>query len=254
MKTFTHRRAGAMAALLLCTLGVSTATAQPNPFDAYEGKKQDPADMQPDRVQQPCDCDTPKAGPSNSALTTQGRWLAGFSGALNWTTTSNDTEQDRIANSTLFIRLAPNAGYFIKDNMEVGAVGGLIWRQIARNDNGASLGRDFFLQARGRYHVHVTERFSLIPGLALGGYLGRNTREFEITEPDGTLGTLDLETRTFGGIAELGVDIGYMLSPIWQLQAGIRGTGLLGVERGEDETFGVRTFNTSLNIGLERYF
>ena len=55
---------------------------------------------------------------------------------------------------------------------------------------------------------------------------------------------------------EGGVEIGYLLTPNFQLQAGINAIGLFGGERSqlEDETFQVRTFNTSLNIGVARYF
>lgn len=245
----------------MLTLSPSQAVAQPNPFDAYEGKKQSDetkAAASTSTSQQDCDCDAKAAAAPkfmNRNVTRKKDLLVGASSSLSFTTSYNETSDDPISNSTLFIRLAPNVGYFLMDNLEVGGSVGLLWRQIARSDDTTNLGRDFTFQARGRYHFHVTERFSLLPGLALGGYIGRSQRSTQALQ-DGELETLDYDTRTFGLIAEGGVEIGYLLTPNFQLQAGINAIGLFGGERSqlEDETFQVRTFNTSLNIGVARYF
>jgi|GEM_PF-3336467 hypothetical protein len=260
------RGAVSLTAALTLTAGVvlalpSVATAQPNPFDAYEGKKQTEdtkSSNAGNNTSQDCDCEAKvQTGPkfTNQSVTRKKDFLVGATSSMSFTTSYNETDADPISNSTLFIRLAPNFGYFLMDNLEVGGSVGLLWRQIARSDETNAVGRDLTFQARGRYHFHVTERFSLLPGLALGGYVGRSQRSTQALQ-DGMLETIDYDTRTFGLIAEGGVEIGYLLTPDLQLQAGLNAIGLFGGERSqlEQETFQVRTFNTSLSIGLAKYF
>lgn len=263
-----HHRHTAMIAALgaagALVLMAPRAHAQPNPFEAYEGKKQTEKERPPARTQAPtegageCDCEAEGlASPQirSDTLTRRGNFLVGGAGAFSFTTTSNETESGRVGNNTLFVRLGPNVGYFLIDRLEVGASVGVLWRQLARSTDEGSTGRDLLMESRVRYHLPVTGRFSLIPGLSVGAYVGRNDRDI-LVEEDGEMRTTQEETRTFGLAAGLQLDLGYMLAERVQLQAGLGTVGLIGAERvpSAQESFGVRTFNTSLSLGIAYYF
>lgn len=250
----------ALSATLLAA--APSAHAQPNPFDAYEGKKQT---EEAERAQQ-SSRQAEQSGPEetspkatsfvSSALTTQGHWVAGGAGSFSYTTTSNETESGEESDNTLFVRIAPNLGFFILDRLEIGGSIGVLWRQIGRSDESSSVERDFLFEARGRYHLPVTQRFSLIPSASVGGYVGRSSREVQALDEDMNPTTIEEPTDTFGVSASLGLDIGYLLGPKLQLQAGLALVGLFGAESvpSEEESFRVSTFNTSLSIGVGYYF
>ncbi len=259
----SSRRFSRVACLILMTnmslfgLSASDAFAQPSPFDAYEGKKQveksqqTTSDSVPNAtITAPCDCVSEEQR-MRSPLS-QGQIVFDVRTALSATLSNNETEGGgSVRNSTFFARFSPGLGYFIRDNLEVGGSAGLMWRRIGRAEDDFSTTRDFLFEAKARYHYNVTSRFTLIPGLSLGGYLGRSDRQIVVTQ-DGMTTNVDETTRTSGGAATLSFDAGYLVKEHISLNAGVGFIGLLGTERigSLEERFRVSTLNSSLNLGV----
>lgn len=241
------------------TLGVtsSDAMAQPSPFDAYEGKKQVEKTQQVNpnatpvvATAAPCDCKDQEQ--SMYTPLSQGQLVFDVRTALSATLSNNETEGGgTVRNSTFFARFSPGLGYFIRDNLEVGGSAGVMWRRIGRAEDDFSTSRDFLFEAKARYHYSVTPRFTLIPGLSLGGYLGRSERQVIVTQ-DGMIANVDETTRTSGGAATLSFDAGYLVKERISINAGVGFIGLLGTERigSLEERFRVSTLNSSLNLGV----
>ena len=237
------------------------AHAQPNPFDAYEGKKQaeQTGPAQTAQAAQP-NANTQPAAPCNCAETLllrynqtgQGQLVFDVRSALATTFTANETaDSGTVQNSTFFARLSPGVGYFIRPDIEVGGSAGVMWRRIARDGDSSSTSRELLLEARGRYHYHLTQRFTLIPGLTLGGYTGTSTRDTPLSS-DANAMTVTERTRTYGAAATLSLDSGYVINDKVAINAGLGVIGLFGAERVEalDDRFRVTTVNASLNLGL----
>lgn len=254
-------RSSCMAGLMVAStaavmaVNVSDASAQPSPFDAYEGKKQveqtqSGTQSTTTQVQQaPAKCDCKKAEANLYSHTGKGQVVLDLRSTLSTTFSSNETAADgTIKNSTFFGRISPGVGYFIRPNLEVGGSVGLMWRRIARDASDSSTSRDLLMEARGRYHYHLTQRFTLIPGVTLGGYIGNSTR----STPLNTTTNVEERTRTYGGAATLSLDWGYVLKDNLALNAGIGVIGLLGAEKVDalDDSFRVTTVNGSVNLGL----
>lgn len=260
---FPARRSSLMMCLILAcsavTIGVtaSDAVAQPSPFDAYEGKKQvekteqvnNPVGTTP-ATAAACDCKGKEL--VMRAPTSQGQFVLDVRTALSATLSGNETaDGGSVSNATFFSRLSPGVGYFLRDNLEVGGSAGVMWRRIARDEDDSSTSRDFLLEARARYHHSLTPRFTLIPGLSLGGYFGRSERKLGVVQ-DGMATVVDETTRTSGAAATITFDAGYLIKEHVSINAGVGVIGLLGTERigSLEERFRVTTLNSSLNLGL----
>lgn len=262
----TVKRSSASMALMIAPLAAvllsqpTVAHAQPNPFDAYEGKKQaEQTPVAPTQQAQttanaqattPCNCSETLLLRYNQ--TGQGQLVFDVRSAFATTFTSNDTpDSGTVQNSTFFARLSPGVGYFIRPDIEIGGSAGVMWRRIARDGDTAATSRELLLEARGRYHYHLTQRFTLIPGLTLGGYTGTSTRPTSVSD-DANARIVTERTRTYGLAATLNLDTGYVINDRVALNAGLGVIGLFGGERIEalDERFRVTTVNASLNLGL----
>lgn len=257
------RSFASMALMIACSAAAllshaTVALAQPNPFDAYEGKKQaEQTNTAPAQQVQtnpstaaPCNCSETLLLRYNQ--TSQGQLVFDVRSALATTFTSNETaDSGTVQNSTFFARLSPGVGYFIRPNVEVGGSAGVMWRRIARDGDTAATSRELLLEARGRYHYHLTQRFTLIPGLTLGGYTGTSNRDTALSNNTDAM-TVTERTRTYGFAATLGLDSGYVINEKVAINAGIGVIGLFGGERVEaiDQRLRVTTVNASLNLGL----
>ncbi len=254
---------GLACSAALTVFDSSNASAQPSPFDAYEGKKQVEQEQQatvttttPTTTQpgaQTCDCVSEK---TMFAPIQQGQLVFDVRTSLSATLSGNETaEGSTVRNTTFFSRFSPGVGYFLRDGLEVGGNVGVMWRRIARDEDDFSTTRDFLLEGRVRYHYALTQRFTLIPGASLGGYFGRSERALAATQ-NGMPTTVNETTRTSGGAATLSLDAGYLIKPRISINAGIGVIGLLGNERigSLEERFRVTTLNSSLNLGLAYAF
>lgn len=249
---------------LLCGLATllitaSDATAQPNPFDDYEGGRSGPVNTAPAAANDGVgaqNTDGPLALPV-AELTRKGHLRLGANGAFSYNSTNNEVGGGaEVANSTLFLLLAAQGGYFILDNLEVGAQLGYMSRQFARGPDETATSDELLVIGQARYHLALSDRFSLMPGLGLGFYVGSSDRQITLVLADSGTRKLNEQTDTFGGAFIGSFELGYMLTEQVQLQLGINLVGLVGAESSEtqpDSLFGT-SFNTGLGAGLSYLF
>jgi hypothetical protein len=195
--------------------------------------------------------------PGMTELTKAGQLGLGFNGSFNFTWLSNDTlEGDTANNSTLFLLLAPELGYFFSDRAQITFSAGGLVRRLARTDSSSNTSTDLVLGVNAKYHVPLTEVFSFIPGVGLGGYFGGASRPIQVTAEDGTITTADESTSTFGLDLSGQLAFGYLVGDRTSLITGLKFDYLFGQENisSLDNSLTIQTFNTSLNIGVFYFF
>ena len=196
--------------------------------------------------------------PGMNKLTEAGQLGLGFNGAFNFTWVSNDTLEggDPANNSTLFLLLSPELGYFFSDRAQITFnAGGLVCR-LARTAESSNTSTDLLLGVGAKYHVPLTEVFTFIPGVGVGGYFGGASRPIQVTAEDGTITTADESTSTYGLDLNGQLAFGYLVGERTSLITGLQLHYLLGNENisSLDRSLTIQTFNTSLNIGIFYFF
>jgi hypothetical protein len=238
------------------------AQAQPNPFEDYEGSQRTLPTGQrssngPSNNQQANTKAPPKAlAVSVGEKYKQGNIRAGASGAFSYNSTNNEVSGGgEVANSTLFLLLAVQGGYFLLDNIEIGAQLGYMSRDFARGENETANSRELLALAQGRYHVPFSDRLSLAPVLGLGFYTGSSDRQITLLLGEGNR-LINEQTSTVGFALSAGIDFNYLLTEQLQLLIGVNLVGLVGTESSqlEDSSFFGTGFHTNLNIGLMYLF
>ena len=140
------------------------AAAQPDPFEAYESARQPGP-----KAEAPA---APQAKPRAPSvqLIHEGSLLLGVGMVFNFTTATNELEEGGEAdNSTYFLKLNPSLGYFITDNIEIGAAIGLLARELDRGSGETTTDNAWLLSLTGRYFQPFSNAFSLYAGGAIGG-------------------------------------------------------------------------------------
>jgi len=174
-----------------------------------------------------------------------------FTNSLN---TNNSGEEVR--NNTTFLLVNPEFGFFFSDRAQLSITPGFLLRRLQRDAESASIGRDWVISGGVKYHIDVTQKLALIPGIGGGFYIGSSQRPVEIQSETGMVTIADESTRTFGGNAYAQFMFGYLLGERTTLQAGIVSNALLGRENISSNNLSnsVRTINTSLNFGIFYFF
>ena len=213
-----HTSALLAATTLSLLAGLHTdAHAQPNPFDAYEGK---PQQSPPPVVAAPTLTEEkPVPLLLTQSYVTQGRFTLGVSGQLSLTTASNETPGGDVSNTTTFGRLVPQLGYIVRENVEVGVGAGFMLRRFARSSNDTSSSTDGLVEAFGRYYIPMgSQSLWFVPEANLGMYFGTSTRELV----DATTGrTIDEQTDNVGVVMALKANIAYVFDWNWSARAGL---------------------------------
>lgn len=244
-----------MLMLVMCAAFVAAlsapdaALAQPDPFSAYE------ASQQPGVVQ-------PGLGDlAPSTPLAKGTFTGGLGASYAYTRASNDlVDGGSATNSTLFMRLAPEVGYFIVDRLELSFSPGLLKRSLDRGKAGEASDSAWLFEAKARYHLPLTERFVVLAGLGLGGYVGGSSRTVTIQElkDDGEIVDRNLSesTDTSGFSLSGQVGAGYFFDPRIQIRVTFDLNWLIGSEKvsGVGRSLDTSTTHTGLGAALMYYF
>ncbi len=196
--------------------------------------------------------------PSIEELVRQGN--LGMGGTLNFNYTSNtnrvfESGQDA-TNSTMFVLINPEFGYFMSDRLQLSINVGALIRRLQREGQDANFNNDWVLGAGLKYHIPLTERFSFIPGAGAAFYFGSSSRQITIPNPESPQMniTIDEPTSTFGGNVNGQLAFGYLVGERTELLTGVNFNYLYGRESVRDQSLRVSTFSTSLTLGLFYYF
>lgn len=195
-------------------------------------------------------------------LVSQGNLGMGASGTFNYTTSSNElinTQNkptgDDATNSNLFMLVSPEFGYFMSDRLQLAINIGFLLRNIQRDAENTNAERNYLFTGGVKYHVPFTERFSFIPGLGAGFYIGSSSRPVQ-TNIEGVETIVDESTSTWGFDMNGQLGFGYLVGDRTELTAGLQFHYLYGFENipSVAESLSISTFNTGLNFGLFYYF
>ena len=203
--------------------------------------------------------------PGMNELTRAGQLGLGFSGSFNYTWLSNDTLNDSLTapsgatanNSTLFLLLSPELGYFFSDRAQITFGAGGLVRRLARTEEDSNTSTDLLINVGAKYHIPVTEVFTFIPGVGLGGYFGGSSRPVAIAATDTADPIVaDESTSTFGFDLNGQIAFGYLVGERTSLITGLQLHYLIGFENisSIDNSLGVQTLNTSLTLGVHYFF
>lgn len=193
-------------------------------------------------------------------LVSQGNLGMGAGGTFNYTTSSNEQIENTVAtgqvtNSNLFMLIAPEFGYFMSDRLQLAINIGFLLRNIQRDKDSSNAERNYLFTGGVKYHVPFTERFSFIPGLGAGFYIGSSSRPVQTTIQNMPT-IVDESTSTWGFDMNGQLGFGYLVGDRTELTAGLQFHYLYGFENipSVAESLSISTFNTGLNFGLFYYF
>lgn len=194
-------------------------------------------------------------------LTKQGRLGLGGSGTFNYTSSSNEVVIDNTVtnttanNSNMFLLVTPEFGYFMSDRLQLAINVGFLLRRLQRDAENSNTERDWLFSGGVKYHIPFTDRFSFIPGIGAGFYLGSSSRPLQVTI-DGKDSIADEDTSTWGFDFNTNLSFGYLVGKRTELQAGLQMHYLYGFENIStvSESLSISTFNVGLNLGIFYYF
>jgi hypothetical protein len=165
--------------------------------------------------------------------------------------------------STLFLRLTPELGFFIIDNLELNLSAGLFVRQLVRKSDvegqeepETAPETNFLFELGARYFTPDYKGFSAFGGLGMGGYFGSSERNLTIEGTNGQPQQVVEPTDTAGFTVTGQLGAAYMMRERLQLRAGVALSYLIGSEDvpSQDESLGASTFNAGLTFGLHYHF
>jgi hypothetical protein len=156
------------------------------------------------------------------------------------------------SNRTMFLTVAPRAGFFPVENFEVGLGLGLLTVLAARESGDSVAQNNFVFEASAHYHIPVGAAFAIIPGLGIGGYFGSSSRTLVLA--NGT--ELDESTASRGFLLRGYIGVGYEPHPDWRFRSGITVGGLFGSESvaSQDATLASSAVHIGLPIELSYLF
>ena len=195
-------------------------------------------------------------------MTAQGNLGFGVNATFNYTNSQNQILEGRVAtdnsatNANLFMLVLPELGYFISDRVQLALNVGYLLRRLQRDEaQNASTESNWMFTGGVRYHIPFTPRFSFIPGIGAGFYVGSSSRDI-IVNINGVDTTTNEGTDTYGLDLNTTMNFGYLIGERTELQAGFQVHYLYGVESIEsaEENLSVSTFNVGLNLGVFYYF
>lgn len=232
MKSLSSARASLLLSIpftlsfsLLSSAALAAGEA-PDPFEDYAVSH--PESPPVETVTPP-----PRANSSGSGSATnieipwkRGNWQVGGYGTFAYAGSNSDLlSGGEESNRNLFLRLAPHVGYFLMDQVELGASVGILTKSLNREGKTIASETDFLLEGTIFYSVPMASRFALLPGAGLGFYFGSSSRPININGSE-----TDENTSSRGVAFSIYPMLAYQLTPDWQLRSGLSMTLLYGSE------------------------
>jgi hypothetical protein len=191
------------------------------------------------------DQNAPKRG-TIAQQTVGGTWLGTVGTTFAYNSSSNELLDGTTSdNSNYLVRLELGFGNMIVNQLEVGIVGGVLLRRLARENDASATERDWLIQARTNYIVPVTGGLGLGIGAALGPYFGASSRDFQTTT-----GVVNETTSTFGVATDGNAGVVYGVSEHLQLRMMINLTWLYGTESISSANADLTVSTTNLGLAL----
>ena len=178
--------------------------------------------------------------------TGSGAWVGTLGTAFSYNSSSNELLDGTTAdNSNYLVRAELGLGTMIVNQLELGLVGGLLLRRLARENNESATERDWLIQARTNYIVPVTGGLGLGMGVAVGPYFGSSQRDI-------TIGTdvINETTSTFGLATDGNLGVVYGVSDHLQLRMMVNMTWLYGNESISSANADLTVSTTNLGLAL----
>lgn len=207
---------------------------------------------------------------SLSELTQQGQLGLGASTSFNYTWIENDVPDsaDKAQNSTLFLLVQPELGYFFSDRAQISFNVGYLMRRLQRVDtknntnmmdaitDDATTSNDWLFGTSIKYYIDLTERLAFVPGAGLSFYVGSASRPIPISDDAGNISVADETTSTWGGDVNGNLKFSYLVGERTALLAGLDLHFLFGTENisSSGKSLGILNFNSGLNLGLFYFF
>jgi hypothetical protein len=248
--------AAALAALIGCLLAPRSAAAQsdpPDPFEDYDrwkaGAPEAPSGSPGAREDE---------GPS-------GPWVGfnkgviGVGGRLQLAYTGTDNEVlegvDE-SNNAFFFRLTPTVTYTVIDRVHLALSLGVLSKSVSQQAGQDQDETNFFSEAQVYYHIPLgaTSRFSFVPGLGLGFYVGSGSRDLSITTDEGEQTFVEESTTTSGFTAAVYLGLGYAITPQWQIRSGLALNAFLGSESIDSSDASLATSAAHIGLPIELYY
>ncbi len=252
-------RGFAAAAVGICaTLVTLNVAAQPDPFDDYEKWKQEdtapppaaPGDGTENKdPKEPADTDEPAFQRNKGLFSFGGRGMFSYTGTSNEALTGPD-----LSNTTLFYRLSPAVGYFLTENIQLGASIGLLGKSIAREGDRNTTELDVLTEVTAHYVLPMGKRFALMPGVGLGVYLGSSDRPLRVEDSNGDVTETQENTSTFGVSGSLYLSVAYQLSKNVHLRTGLALNALIGTESVSSQDESLSSSTAHFGLPLELYY
>lgn len=188
-------------------------------------------------------------GPKKGTIAQQtvgGTWLGTLGTTFAYNSSSNELLDGTTSdNSNYLVRMELGFGNMIVNQLEVGIVGGVLLRRLARENDASATERDWLIQARTNYIVPVTGGLGLGIGAALGPYFGSSSRDFQTTT-----GVVNETTSTFGVATDGNAGVVYGVSEHLQLRMMINLTWLYGTESISSANADLTVSTTNLGLAL----
>ena len=242
--------AAALSALCAALLIPRTAAAQPDPFEDYERWKDGEADPAQAALAEP----PPEEAVGPWRGFKQGTFTVGGRLQLSYTGTNNEVlEGVDESNNTYFFRLTPSVSYAPIDRLQVTVSAGVLSKSVAQEAGQDSDETNFFLEAAAHYQFPMGQRFSFIPGLGLGFYLGSGSRDLLLTR-SGNTSLTEESTTTSGFAAALYLGVGYALTEQWQIRSGLSLNAMFGSESIDSSDASLSTSTAHIGLPIEIFY
>jgi len=247
---------------LVCSallLSAGHASAQPNPFEAYEQRHGLQAESRPATAAATKCPDPPKRVAPAEVHGKANTWVVSGRTAFHYTHASNELMNGgEASNATLFFRFSPSIGYFLFDHFELALDIGGFSRGLTRDDGDLVSELGWLFEAAARYHLPLSERFGLIGGVSLGGYVGSSERMVLIDPVDLLSDPIEVneKTTTGGFVTSLSAAATYFIGSAVQLRMGLEFSFLVGTEGsdGLDKNLDAMATFIGLSLGAAYFF
>ncbi len=184
--------------------------------------------------------------------TVAGTWAGTLGTTFAYNSSSNELLDGTTSDSSNYlVRVELGFGNMIVNQLEVGIVGGVLLRRLARENDASATERDWLIQARTNYIVPVTGGLGLGMGAAVGPYFGSSERDFTVNTS-----VVNETTSTFGVATDGNLGVVYGVSDHLQLRMMMNLTWLYGTESisSADADLTVSTTNLGLALSLGYVF